>query len=248
MGNVAPAWVIGGGPLGAAIARLLAAQDRPVVVASRTARPHAGLWRHLELSAPNPVPAEAEVWIAAGPHGSLSGEALWGELLPRWLKGRSFAKLTLCGPAGQGEPNVDAFMRLAASLPMPANIIRFSWIFSNDDALFGAMLSRIRARQTLIVPRNLPPLWPLWVEDAARAALSLSGAHTLRGPAAVRVEDVAQKLAGKSGGRWRYAWWPTRLPPFAALPADDGWPEPQLGSRTSLEMWLERLPFPRSRG
>ena len=93
--------VFGGGRLGAAVARH--AVGSRVVVASRTPRPHAGLWRAWEPGrAPGvPVSGARVVFALGGP----DAVTLWERDLARlvedaWRDGA--ASVAVCGPAGRG--------------------------------------------------------------------------------------------------------------------------------------------------
>lgn len=247
--------VLGGGLLGAAVARAASASGGRVVVASRTPRAQAGLWRRLDVAAPDkglvPVGGRVVVALAPGPGEPLT---LWSEGLPRlvaWAHREGAATVVVCGPAGRGAPDVDAFSEGAAAIAGHAAVLRFGPLFGQDDPCVWPVLKAIRESGAAAIPRGLPRLAPLFVDDAARAALRLpSGDHVLRGPAELDATEIGDAIVRRFGGRWRRAWWTSRstrrrLDAQAALP--DRWDEDRLGARLSLAAWIERLPGLRRR-
>lgn len=237
-----PVLVLGGGLLGAAIARQVAAQQ-PVVVCSRTPRPHPGLWRRLDDTVE--FSSGQKVFVALGPSPAENGLVLWGELLPRLLDrlDRAGSKVQICGPVGGGEPGIDLFVRVTAGRP----VLRLPLLFGKEDAVIWPMLRRLREGEVVRVRRGLPSVAPLWVEDAARAAIAgVQG--SLRGPDRWEVAEILDLLVLRYGGSWS-----TRLLALrtaaerraeAQVQGEDSWLE-QLGERLSLESWLDRLPGPR---
>ncbi len=228
--------------MGAAIARQVATQQ-PVVVCSRNPRPHPGLWRRLDDTVE--FSAGQKVFVALGPSPTENGLALWGEVLPRLLDRLDSAGSTvqICGPAGAGEPGIDRFVRATGG----RSVLRLPVLFGKDDAVIWPAIRRLREGEVLRVRRDLPTSAPLWVEDAARAAVA--GVHgSLRGPDRWEAAEILDLLVLRFGGSWA-----TRL--FALRTAaerraevrvegEDEWPE-HLGERLSLESWLDRLPGPR---
>lgn len=238
----APVLVLGGGLLGAAIARQVAAQQ-PVVVCSRNPRSHPGLWRRLDDTVE--FSSGQKVFVALGPSSTENGLALWGELLPRLLDrlDRAGAAVQICGPAGSGEPGIDRFVRATAGRP----VLRMPLLFGKEDAVIWPAIRRLREGEGLRVRRDLPSSAPLWVEDAARAAIA--GLHgSLRGPDRWEAAKILDLLVLRFGGSWGTRFFAFRTAAErraeAQVEGEDDWPE-HLGERLSLESWLDRLPGPR---
>lgn len=235
------ALIVGGGTLGSALARLCGAAGMTVVVFSRRPRNHPGLW----IQAKEALPAVDKVWVALGPGPEESGLPVWGTVLPQILDRLGEVPIHLCGPSGQNEPGMDAFYRATEG----RDVLHLPPLFGVDDPWIGAAARQLREGGVPVIERTLPSFWPLWVEDAARAAFAGVTGH-LRGPAAFRPEQVMDLLLKRYPGRWRYA---LRLRASAAalrLRAQqidqDDWSETHLGSRLRLEEWILRLPAPRA--
>ncbi len=251
--------VLGGGVLGAAIARYAFSQRARVTVGSRNARPHAGLWRRIDLRKP---PAGLfspgmRVFLAFAPDpGALS---LWSEAMPvlvRHAWNMRVSAVTVCGPAGQGHPVIDAFAQGARQLDRRTVVVRLPVLFGAGDTLVSPLVAAVRDREVARVPAGMPPLWPLWVEDAARAVWRLGAADvrthragaadlTLRGPERLHLEDVARSVAEALGGRAGRRLFGGRehLARLRAQEnAQDDWDEDLLGERTRVGVWLGRLP------
>ncbi|MFZ5482472.1 MAG: hypothetical protein ACOZNI_37260 [Myxococcota bacterium] len=241
--------VLGGGLLGAAIARLAAAEGERVVVASRTPKAHAGLWRRLEPDRPLGA-RDTRVFVALAPRPR-EDVAVWSDLLPRlvtaaWREGAT--GVTVCGPAGEGEKGLDAFARGVGQLGAAARtvVLRFGPLYGTDDTCVWPMLRALRESGVARVPRGLPPGWPLHVDDAARAARRCeAGAHVLRGPQLLTTEQIGDAMVRRFGGRWTWrlwggAWARARLRRQADLP--DGWDGGRLGPRRTFDAWVDGLP------
>ncbi len=252
--TVADLVVFGGGHLGAAVARHAASAGQRVLVCSPTARSHAGLWRAWSADAGLGLPLDgAQVLFALSPRRARDAEELWGATLPRlalkaWSQGA--AAVTVCGPAGVGEPGIDAFGRgVEQLLRAPrTTVVRFGPLVGVDDDCVWPLVTELRERGLVRLPRGLPASAPLLLDDAARAALRLAdagGDHTLRGPEVLRTEDLGEIVTGRFGGRWGWRWWGggrevARLRAWERLP--DRWDDERLGPRQTLSAWIGRLP------
>lgn len=231
--------VLGGGLLGAAIARQLAPQA-PVVVCSRNPRPHPGLWRRLDDTVE--FSAGQKVFVALGPGPADTGVQLWGEFLPRLLErlDRAGSTVQICGPAGGGEPGIDRFVKATSG----RRVLRLPPLFGKDDAVIWPILRRLREGEGVQVRRGLPATFPLWVEDAARAAIAgVQG--TIRGPDRWEAAEILDLLVVRFGGSWSYRLFSLRTAAErraeAQVQGENDWPE-HLGEGLSLESWLDRLP------
>ena len=237
-----PVLVLGGGLLGAAIARQLAPQQ-PVVVCSRTPRSHPGLWRRLDDTVE--FTAGQKVFVALGPAPAENGLALWGELLPRLLDrlDRAASTVQICGPVGGGEPGIDRFVQATAG----RRVLRFPLLFGKEDAVIWPIIRRLREGEGVRVRRDLPTTAPLWVEDAARAAIA-GASGSLYGPDRWEASEILDLLVLRFGGSWGTRIFALRTAAErraeAQVQGEDDWPE-HLGERLSLESWLDRLPGPR---
>ena len=239
--------VLGGGLLGAAIAR---AAGGDVIVASRTARPHPGLWRRFELGE---TPPESLVDPSAGLLAIVAlapdaAEDYHQRSLPLLLQGlrRLGARVTAIVPPGK------------APRDPQANVLELAPLFGPGDPCIWPLVPVLRAQKTARLPRGLPPCRPLFVEDAARAALAIArgegtGArHRLLGADRLDAGALGTALSARFGGSVATKLF-GRLPP-AALEAltlsaegDDTWDEAVLGPRKSFTEWVDRLPGPRPR-
>ncbi len=231
--------VLGGGLLGAAIARQLAPQG-PVVVCSRNPRSHPGLWRRLDDTVE--FSAGQKVFIALGPAPAESGVQLWGELLPRLLErlDRAGSTVQICGPAGGGEPGIDHFVRVTAG----RRVLRLPPLFGKEDMVIWPIIRRLREGEGVRVRRGLPATFPLWVEDAARAAIA-GGQGTVRGPDRWEAAEILDLLVLRFGGSWGFRLFALRTAGERRMETqvqgEDDWPD-RLGERLSLESWLDHLP------
>lgn len=243
--------VFGGGLLGAALARVASATGARVLVASRRSRPHAGLWRAVDASSlPGDLsPRGARVFLALAPARG-DREDLWGAVVPRlaaWAWREGAATVTVCGPAGAGEAGADAFAKGVAQVPGGRTAVaRLGPLFGQDDHCVWPLVKAVREAGVVKLPRGLPPMAPLWVEDAARAVWRLPpGTHTLRGPQVLTSVQIAEAIVRRFGGRWTWRLLggrgdAARLAAQAELP--DAWHEDALGVRTTVSTWVERLP------
>ncbi len=252
--SASPLVVFGGGHLGGAVARHDASAGRSVIIASPTPRTHPGLWRHWSAAEPLRLKLEgATVCIALSPRHPREAVELWGHAVPRlageaWRDGA--ASVTVCGPAGRGEPGLDAFERGVADLRgMPrTTVVRFGPLVGADDACVWPIISAIRQRGLARLPRGAPPSWPLLLEDAARAVLALTdagGEHVLRGPERLGLDDIGNIVTARFGGQWTWRWWgglaqPKRLRIWSEM--DDTWNDDRLGARQTLSTWVGKLP------
>jgi hypothetical protein len=249
-----PLVVFGGGHLGGAIARHGAASGRSVLVASPTPRTHGGLWRRWSAGDPERIRLEgATVCLALSPRTDREAPEVWAQVVPRlasaaWRQGA--AAVTVCGPAGRGIASLDAFERGLDELRATprTTVVRFGPLFGVDDGCVWPLVSALRQSGVARLPRGAPPSWPLLLDDAARAALTLTGAggvHVLRGPEQLRMEDIGNVVTGRFGGRWVWRWWgglahAPRLHVWADM--DDSWSDARLGPRQTLATWVGKLP------
>ena len=244
--------VFGGGALGGAIARLAATEGNRVVVASREPRPHPGLWRRLDLDGRGRlVEPGARVFIALGPGPKDDPVALNGRVIPEavaraWREGAE--SVTICVAGG--------------SPPLPsgasghrATVLHLAPLLATDDRCVGPLVRVTRAGGVARLPRDLTAVWPLAVEDAARAASRLAGSGTAKvvsGRDRATLADVATALIARYGGRIGAAWFggldaPRRAALAAAAELPDEWDDTALGTRMTIAEWVERLPGPRRR-
>ncbi|GDX78906.1 hypothetical protein LBMAG42_07170 [Deltaproteobacteria bacterium] len=263
--NVAsrPLVVFGGGTLGAAVARLAASRGAAVTVASRTAREHAGWWRHHAIGGPEPlgwVPAEAGVVVAIGPGDHERGASVWGPALAGWLpRLRTLrpAAIVLVGPAGLGGGGLNEFeqsARVARSLG--AAVVRVPALLAAGSGWAGSLAAGLRSGVRPRVSTALPEARALVVEDAARAVLAELGGEadvTVSGPQRLSAAAVVAALSARYGQEVRGRLLGSglsrdtlsRLDAQASI--EDLWEEARYGARTSLASWVERLPGPRRR-
>jgi hypothetical protein len=224
-----------------------------VVVASRTERPHVALWRRLDVAAEPPrglVPRDARVFLALRPGPRDDAAALYGTLLPRlvghaWRQGAR--SVTVAGPAGDGHPHADAFLRASERWPDAERVatLRVAALFGLHDAVLWPLVRSLRERGVARVPAAGQPAWALCVDDAARAAWEApAGVHALRGPELVRLEDAVDAAVARFGGvrarRWVGGASDASLL-RAQLDTEDGW-LPSFGDRTDVRAWISRLP------
>lgn len=239
-----PALVVGGGFFGSTLAKMLATQGAMVTVCSRHPRNHAGLWRRLEEHLP--VRPGMRVWVAIGPSPEEKGEKVWGEVLPRLLQKLEGTQVLVCGPSGSGDGGIDAFSRSVEGVPS----LRLPLLFGTEDPWLWPAAQRFREGAVVHLEKNLPPCWPLFVEDAARAAVGgVTG--TLRGPERWEPSKMLDALIERYGqGSWKrgFRLWssPAALRAKAQVETEDHWPE-RMGMRLPLATWIERLPGPRRR-
>lgn len=237
--------VLGGGRLGAAIAR---AATVPARVLSPTPRPHAGLWQR--WSAGEPIPVErARVVVAVAPRTPSEALPLYRDQLPRlvaeaWRGGAE--RVTVCGPAGRGHPVADAFVEGVARLPPRTVVLRVGALFGTDDASLWPLVTALREHGTVRLPGGVPPTRWLWLDDAARAAHRLdAGHHTLLGHEQLTPEAFGERLVARFGGTCRPALWGRAacVPELEALRGEaDDWERAGLGERLSVGAWVAKLP------
>lgn len=246
--------ILGGGALGAAIAR--AAAGRPVVVASPTPRAHAGLWRHYDAERGGRPPVRgADVWVAIRPRGPLlaRGDAWLPELVNRlWHEGA--ASVTVAVSAG--DPHPDARLTgLGGRDGGVTTVLRVAPLFGLDDRCVGPLVRDLRAGRVAHHPRGMAPAWALAADDAGRAALRLAGAggsHVLRGTERLDGAAIAGALAHRFGGRCTERWMggldaEDRRSLAAQAELRDDWDDARLGPRLPFRVWVDRLPGPRPR-
>lgn len=222
-----PVVVLGGGRLGAAVARRAAAEGRSVIVASRTPRAHAGLWRRWDAEHPDPLPvAGARVVLAMppGPNRATLLRNLWSD---------GAESVVMC--AGAAHP-VEA--------RSPTSVLRFGALVGPDDGCLSPMIKSLRDAGTVKLSRGFPRFAPLLLDDAARAALLVAPGETraLPGPDAMTIDALADAIVERYGGRYTWRWWAGDLS-FAQGWSDlrDEW-DPAWGPRTSIPAWIGRLP------
>ncbi|MDP2316153.1 MAG: hypothetical protein Q8P41_24865, partial [Pseudomonadota bacterium] len=249
-----PLVVFGGGHLGGAVARHAAATGSSVIVASPTPRAHPALWRRWSAGDTLRIPMEdATVCIALSPRVNRDAPELWGHTVARlaasaWRQGAT--AVTVCGPAGQGEPGLDAFERGMQELRAAprTTVVRFGPLYGTDDACIWPIVSAIRQSGVARLPRGTPPSWPLLLDDAARAVMALVGApgeHVLRGPERLGMNDIGDAITRRFGGRWAWRWWggppqPARLKIWAEMA--DSWDDARMGPRQTIATWVGKLP------
>lgn len=201
--------VIGGGVVGAAVARV-AARSGPVLVASPTPRAHAGLWQRYDLAdaLPASVPADARVVLAARAPA---------ELLAAFVR-RARRAVVRVGPAVPG---------VVASVDCSP-----AWDLHERSIL--PALEAMRQGRTGRVPRGLPFRRWIWAEDVARAALDLrDGEHlAVQGPAGLDAAGLCAALAARERGRCGVDW--LRSVRVADDPGRDDWDERRWGARRRL--------------
>lgn len=240
--------VIGGGQVGAALARLLAAARVQVTVASLTERAHAGLWTRWDALSDRVEAllrrsgAAPRVWIAAGGgRGGVDEAAVRGLVLA--LGSAGVRQVTAVRPLGEDAPLGDA------------TVVTVGPLFGTADTCVSPLLPALRAGRGVRLPRGLPASRPLYAEDAARAILRLGatgGRHRLVGPEVVTAPELARALTARFGGKVG-ARWLGGLPAGAeqvcrlSVEGPDEWDGQALGERLSLGEWIERLPGPRPR-
>lgn len=239
--------VLGGGLLGAAIAR---AAGGDVIVASRTPRPHPGLWRRFELGE---TPPESLLEPSAGLLAIVAlaptpAEDYHQRALPLLLQGlrRLGARVTAIVPPGK------------APRDPQANVLELAPLFGPGDPCISPLLPLLRAQKTARLPRGLPPCRPIFVEDAARAALAIARAegtgarHRLLGADRFDAAGLGAVLSARFGGAVATKLFGRLSPPALealALSADgeDTWDDAVMGPRKSFTEWVDRLPGPRPR-
>jgi hypothetical protein len=245
--------VLGGGVLGAAVARVATAGGARVTVGSRTQRPQVGWWRRFELedkAFPAWIPRDVRVVVALGPAPAEAPAKTWGAAMVRLVGGlaRGGRPVTLCGPIGD-----DAFEGVVRGV-MEARVLRFAPLFAVEDRVTQWAATSLREGRRVRVPSGLPRSAPLWAEDAARVVLSGAGDElTLRGPEVMEVGAVLDALVLRYGGVWQTGWvgapWTAseRRRAAAAAEAPDVWDDSRFGPRLPFASWADRLPGPRRR-
>lgn len=247
------ALVLGGGTAGSAIARALAGTHR-VVVASPTARPHAGLWRQWTLADPVPAARDADVWVALRPERREAAgfvDARPGLVDRLWRAGA--ASITLLLPAG-ADPREDAELTgLDGPEGARVTVLRVAPAWSTEDRCVGPIVRALRAGRAAHHLRGIDGVRALAADDLARAALRLAGTggvHVLVGVAPLSGAEIGQALVRRYGGRCTERWmggldaedraWIERQ---RSLP--DSWDDERLGPRVPFARWADRLPGPR---
>lgn len=238
--------VVGGGLLGAALARAETALGHQVTVASRHPRHVEGLWRRYSLAEEPCWRAPDRVFVAVAPAAGEKPEVAWGPALGTFLRRMERLPLVIVGPAA--EPAFAPSGRIA--------ILRVPTLFGVDDRYAWPLAQALRTGERASVPRDLPAARALWVDDVARAASRLCGAHgdwTIAGPDLLDVPALMTALVARFGGEWRSSFWSRgwrrdelrRARAQASL--DAAWDEVRFGPVTPFAAWAERLPGPRRR-
>ncbi len=224
-----PVVVIGGGRLGAAVARRAASEGRGVVVASRNPRPHAGLWRRWDAEHPDSLPVVgARVVLTVPPCANR-------ETLVRTFWTDGAADVVVCTAAG---------VQVERTPHSAASTLTFGALVGQDDGCLWPMITAVRAAAVVKLPRGYPRFAPLLLEDAARAALLVGQGvtRTLPGPDTMTLEALAQAVIDRFGGRYAWRWWSGDVRYAAAWEGlGDEW-EPAWGPRTTIPTWIDRLP------
>lgn len=206
--------VIGGGVIGAAVARV-AARSEPVMVASLTPRQHAGLWFRFNIAKdplPADLPREARIVVAIGGAEQRATQAL----IARASRG------VIVVQAGVGPPTPGA-----AS-------VRTSPAWDLHERSLQPILDAMRRGGTGRLPRGLPLRKWIWAEDVARVALDLRGQEQveLQGPLALDGAGVAAALAARERGICGVSWFRSvSVPPD---PERDDWDDARWGQRRRL--------------
>jgi hypothetical protein len=239
-----PLFVFGGGRLGAALARV---SRTPTRVFSPTPRPHAGLWLRWTATDRLPEVDGAHVCLALAPRGAADAGPLYREVVPdlvrdAWRLGA--ARVTVCGPAGRGDPVADAFA--PQRIDARSAILRLGALFGVDDRCLWPLVVALREKGTARLPRGVPATRWLWLEDAARAALRVGpGVHTLLGHEAMDLDAIGDRLVARFGGACSR----TLFGDAACAPAlrslagePDDWESLELGERLSVGVWVAKLP------
>ncbi len=245
--------IFGGGVLGGAIARVAADGGARVRVYSRTSRTHAGLWCRYDAGGVLPGVGGAAVFVALAPGPADVSAALWGTVVPElvraaWLGGAR--AVTACVPAAGGSVEPPTLQRMGRT-----TVLGYGPLVSGEDGCVGPWVRALREERVARVPRGLPELWPLAVEDGARAAWRLSGSgeiRTLRGVERLTVPEFAALLVARFGGRWTERWVGGIDGEHRRLLAlqrhlDDQWDDVRMGPRTPIARWVDRLAGPRRR-
>lgn len=251
--------VIGGGLVGAAMARAEVAAGRRVTVASRHARDHAGLWRQFHVGDEPVWRGHPErVFIAVAPGSTEKASAVWGESLAKLIARMAPSPVVLLGPAGVGEPSLDAFDALVGRLSIVTRVavLRVPPLFGAEDRLIWPAACALRVGAVATVPRSLPVTRPLAVDDVVRAAQHLcgdGGDWSLAGAEHLDIPTLIAGLQARFGGQWRTRWTlgPWRADELRRARAQSGvhgeWDDERFGSRTSFATWAARLPGPTRR-
>jgi hypothetical protein len=132
---------------------------------------------------------------------------------------------------------------LLAAAPR-TTVLRFGPLVGTDDDCVWPLVTTLRERGVVRLPRGLPPFLPLLLEDAARAANRLAdagGVHVLRGPERLTTEQLGALVVDRFGGRWAWRWIGgaaahARLRAWEHLP--DRWDDGALGPRQTLASWI----------
>lgn len=202
-------FVVGGGVVGAAVARV-AARSRSVMVGSRTPRAHAGLWRCYDLRDPLPsdLPEEPFVIVAASaPEEHIA----------------AFVRR-----AGR------RVVTLGVRVPGAAASVLVSPAWDLHERSLQPVLDAMRQGRTGRLPRGLPFRRWIWAEDLARAALDLrDGEHlAIQGPVSLDGAGICGALALRERGTCGVDW--LRSVTVPADPGRDDWDDARWGTRRRL--------------
>ena len=245
--------ILGGGVLGGAIARVAADGGAQVTVLSRNERPHRGLWRRFEAKGAALLVRDAAVFVALAPGPRDDPAAFWTGLVPdlvraAWLGGAR--TVTACVPAAGAAVEPPALQRVGRT-----TVLRYGPLVSAEAGCVAPWVRAVREGGVARIPRGLPDVWPLVVDDAARAAWGLAPSgdiRTLRGRERLTTRELATLLVERFGGRWTERWIggidaAHRRMLAAAVHLDDDWDDVRMGPRSSVATWIERLAGPRRR-
>jgi len=205
-------FVVGGGVIGAAVARV-AARTGPVLVGSRTPRAHAGLWLRFDITNDPlpPLPERARIVLALG-------DANPSLVLP--FARRAQRPVVVIGRGGQA--------------PLPgAVLLRCSPAWDLHERSLSPVVDAMRQGHAGKLPRALPVRHWIWAEDLARVALAPDVADVdLRGPVPLDGAGVAAALVARERGACGFAW--SRGKPIPPDPDRDGWDDTRWGARRRL--------------
>lgn len=161
-------------------------------------------------------------------------------------------RVVLAGPLPGREPSIEVFDRVLERWRGPC--LRIAPLLGQGESGAGQWVSTLRGGGAVRVGEAPAVRW-LVADDAARVILGdlPPGEHLATGGELWTPGDVVDRLVLRFGGR--------RARPIfgAGLPRDglarlgawaghpDRWDEARWGARTSLAIWIERLPGPRRR-
>lgn len=257
--------VVGGGMVGAALARALHARGDRVAVLSPEPVALPAMWMRCDAVTGEGLRrgvrgAEVVVFAAGTQDAGAAAElARMGAQHTASAAAHAGARrLVLLAPIGAtahaqapalraAHEGIQASQRLFEG----ASALRLPWLFGEGDALLEPWLERARRGRRLRAPGIAHPLRPLWVGDAVKVLLRLvdgslgPGSLGVQGPEALTfgalAEQVRQRLGVGEG--WRSCP-PARALDLALLPEqqgpEDDWPGLGLGERLTVGAWLER--------